>query len=147
MRITNLILAAPDLDFGIIQQRLMAEEFGPAFGKITIYTSDGDEALGLAEWLLKSLRFGRLNSRDIDTMTQEIFKRLGNVSIIKAPVSRESFGHDYFYSSPAVSSDLIKVILYQAPPGSKERPLIKDKNNFWLLKPDYLSAQQPLGLP
>ena len=35
-RIANLIMAAPDLDFGVMTQRLMAEKFGTAIGRITI---------------------------------------------------------------------------------------------------------------
>lgn len=34
-RIENLILAAPDLDFDIVRQRLMVEMIGPAFGQLT----------------------------------------------------------------------------------------------------------------
>jgi len=47
-------------------------------------------------------------------------------------------GHDYFHSHPAVSSDLINLILHKAPPGSKERPLKNLENNFWSLDSDYL---------
>lgn len=138
LRIENLILAAPDLDFGIIKQRLMAEQFGPAFGRITIYTSQEDSALGISQWLTNSLSFGRLNIKDVDKNEQNIFNSVGNVSLIKVPTSVNFIGHDYFHSNPAVSSDLINLILYNAAPGSKERPLKKLENNFWSLDSDYL---------
>ena len=32
LRIANLVLAAPDIDFDVVRQRLMAEKFGPAIG-------------------------------------------------------------------------------------------------------------------
>ncbi|MEP0355250.1 alpha/beta hydrolase [Paraglaciecola sp.] len=140
LRIENLILAAPDLDFGIIKQRLMAEQFGPAFGKITIYTSQEDSALGLSQWLTNTISFGRLNTQDINVNEREIFKAAGNVSLIKVPTSNSFIGHDYFHSNPAVSSDLINLILYNAQPGSERRPLFKIENNFWLLNMDYLIA-------
>lgn len=35
LRIANLVLAAPDLDFDIVRQRLIAEKFGPAIGQIS----------------------------------------------------------------------------------------------------------------
>ncbi len=139
--ITNLIFAAPDLDFGVIKQRLMAEQFGPAFGRITIYTSPGDTALGLSQWLMSSLRFGRLSSKDIGENERDIFNAIGNVSLVRVPKSSGFVGHDYFHSNPAVSSDLINLILYNAPPGSKERPLKKIENNFWSLAPNYLSKK------
>jgi esterase/lipase superfamily enzyme len=137
-RIENLILAAPDLDFGIIKQRLMAEQFGPAFGKITIYTSQEDSALGISQWLTNGLSFGRLNTKDVNVNEQNIFNSVGNVSLIKVPKSGSFIGHDYFHSNAAVSSDLINLILYKALPGSKERPLKKLKNNFWSLDSNYL---------
>lgn len=139
--ITNLILAAPDLDFGVIKQRLMAEQFGPAFGQITIYTSPGDTALGLSQWLMSSLRFGRLSSKDIGENERDIFQAIGNVSLVRVPKSRGFVGHDYFHSNPAVSSDLINVIKHNAPPGSEERPLKRIENNFWSLGPNYLSKK------
>jgi esterase/lipase superfamily enzyme len=138
LRIENLILAAPDLDFGIIKQRLMAEQFGPAFGKITIYTSKDDSALGISQWLTNGLSFGRLNTKDVNVNERNIFNSVGNVSLIKVPKSGGFIGHDYFHSNPAVSSDLINLILYKAAPGSKERPLKKLENNFWSLDFDYL---------
>lgn len=138
LRIENLILAAPDLDFGIIKQRLMAEQFGPAFGKITIYTSQEDSALGISQWLTNGLSFGRLNTKDVNMNERNIFHSVGNVSLIKVPKSGSFIGHDYFHSDPAVSSDLINLILHNAAPGSKERPLTKLENNFWSLSSDYL---------
>lgn len=138
LRIENLVLAAPDLDFGIIKQRLMAEQFGTAFGKITIYTSQEDSALGISQWLTNSLSFGRLNTKDINKNERNIFNAVGNVSLIKVPESESFIGHDYFHSNPAVSSDLINLILHKAPPGSKKRPLTHIENNFWLLDSDYL---------
>lgn len=138
LRIENLILAAPDLDFGIIKQRLMAEQFGPAFGKITIYTSQEDSALGISQWITNGLSFGRLNTKDVNVNEQNIFNSVGNVSLIKVPKSGSFIGHDYFHSNPAVSSDLINLILYKAAPGSKERPLKNLENNFWSLDSDYL---------
>ena len=49
-KIANLILAAPDLDYGVVRQRLLAEQFGTAFGQITVYTTSGDKALSLSQF-------------------------------------------------------------------------------------------------
>ena len=138
-KIANLILAAPDLNFGVIKQRLMAEQFGIGFGQITIYTSEGDSALGLAQFLMKGIRLGRVASLDIGLNERNIFERAGNVSLIKVPKSDTEFGHDYFYSNPAVSSDIIRIIQTQAKPGTKSRPLMLIENNFWSLPKNYLS--------
>lgn len=139
-KIANLILAAPDLNFGVIKQRLMAEQFGIGFGQITVYTSDGDNALGLAQFMMKGIRFGRVASLDIGLNERNIFERVGNVSLIKVPRSHEGkFGHDYFFSNPAVSSDIIRIIQTQAKPGTAPRPLTLIENNFWSLPANYLN--------
>ena len=89
---------------------------------------------------MNSLRFGRLKSKDVGLNEREIFQAVGNVSLIKVPKPSGFVGHDYFHSNPAVSSDLINLILYKALPGSKERPLMRIENNFWSLLSDYLST-------
>ena len=137
-KIANLILAAPDLNFGVIKQRLMAEQFGIGFGQITIYTSDSDKALGLAQFLMKGIRLGRVASLDIGLNERNIFERVGNVSLIKVPKSDTELGHDYFHSNPAVSSDIIRIIQTQAKPGTQSRPLRLIENNFWSLPLGYL---------
>jgi len=71
-RIENLILAAPDLDFGVIRQRLMSEAFGTAFGQITVYTTEGDKALTISQLLQRGVRFGLLASKDLDTRDRSI---------------------------------------------------------------------------
>ena len=65
LKIENLILAAPDLDFGVVRQRLIAERFGPAFGRITVYMNPGDDVLALAQMVMAGQRFGRLSFEDL----------------------------------------------------------------------------------
>ena len=48
LKIENLILAAPDVSFDIVGQRLVAERFGLAFGRLTVYINQSDDALKLA---------------------------------------------------------------------------------------------------
>ena len=139
LKIANLVLAAPDLDFGVIRQRLMAEQFGPAFGQITIYTSEKDKALGISQFLMSGLRFGRLKSTDIAHDDRDIFKRVGNVSFINVKGNSSFIGHGYFHQNPAASSDLLRLMQTQARPGSALRPLKHVENNFWELAPEYLS--------
>ena len=138
-RIANLIMAAPDLDFGVITQRLMAERFGPAIGQITIYTSEYDKALGISQFLMSGLRFGRVEAEDVQANERNIFAEVGNVSLVSVPKSRGFVGHGYFHSNPAVSADLIRLIRSNAPPGSAERPLMFVEGNFWSMEDDYLA--------
>ena len=132
-------MAAPDLDFGVITQRLMAERFGPAIGQITIYTSEYDKALGISQFLMSGLRFGRVEAEDVQANERNIFAEVGNVSLVSVPKSRGFVGHGYFHSNPAVSADLIRLIRSNAPPGSAERPLMFVEGNFWSMEDDYLA--------
>ena len=60
-KIANVVLIAPDLDFGVVMQRLVAEALGPAFGRITVYVNADDDAMSAANAMLGSrLRLGEL---------------------------------------------------------------------------------------
>ncbi len=131
LKIKNLVLAAPDLDFEVMQQRLMAEHFGPAIGNITIYTSRQDNALRLSQFLMSGLRFGRLSSKDVEANERKVFAAAGNVDFIQVPRSKRLIGHSYFHSNPVVSADLIQLIRKGASPGSPERGLYSLGGNFW----------------
>lgn len=130
-RIENLILAAPDLDFDVVRQRLMAEKIGPAFGQITVYTTDSDKALSLSQTLMSGTRFGRIRATDLDEQEQTIFKIVKNVAFIDVHGVRSLTGHAYYLSSPSTSSDIIRAISNGSKPGSPERPLTHRMLNFW----------------
>ena len=100
LRISNLILAAPDLDFGVVRQRLIAEKFGPAIGQITIYTTQADETLSISESLMSGRRFGRLDTSDLGATEQAIFAEVTNVNIIDVQGVDSFLGHSYFRDNP-----------------------------------------------
>jgi len=137
-KIANLILAAPDLDYGVIRQRLMAEAFATAIGQITVYSTSTDKALTISQALTRSIRFGLLASEDIDVRDRSILERVGNVDFIQAQNVRSFTGHDYFISNPAVSADLLTTIKDGAKAGSDMRPLVHEEGRFWLLPDGYL---------
>ena len=136
-RIANLVLAAPDLDFETVSQRLIAERFGPAFGRITIYTAQADRVLDVAERLFGGMRFGRLQKDDLDEREREIFRVVGNVNIIEVRGGTDTFRHGYFYSSLEASTDLVLVLRDGLEPGSPGRPLIHEQGNFWSIPRGY----------
>jgi len=136
-RIENLILAAPDLDFDIVRQRLIAERLGPAFGKVTVYTTDSDKALGLSQTLLGGTRFGQIRVEDLGEREQAIFKIVKNVSFIDVLGVQSFIGHAYYLDNPSTSSDIIRTINIGAKPGSPERPLNHRMLNFWEMPVEY----------
>lgn len=139
LKIENLVLAAPDIDYGIVKQRLIAEMFGPAFGKITIYMNENDSALGISQWLMKGVRFGRLKADEQGGREDHIFQNVKNVSFINVTGVKGGAGHGYFRSHPGVLSDIARVVTTDSEPGSAGRPLIHIQSNFWRLDRDYLN--------
>jgi esterase/lipase superfamily enzyme len=129
-RIENLIMAAPDLDFDIVRQRLMAEKFGPAFGEITVYTTDSDKALSLSQTLMSGTRFGRIRATDLGEQEQAIFRIVKNVAFIDVQGVRSFTGHAYYLGNPSTSSDIIRTINNGSRPGSPERPQPQRMLNF-----------------
>jgi len=145
LRIENLILAAPDLDFDIVRQRLMAEKFGPAFGQINIYTTQADRALELSETLMSGTRFGHIRTSNLDATDAAIFEAVKNVHIIsvrKAGI-RGFVGHDYFLTQPGASSDIILTLRKHLQPGDPGRPLVHQHDNFWVIPPGYPQPVAP----
>ncbi|WP_300548259.1 alpha/beta hydrolase [Roseovarius sp.] len=133
LRIENLILAAPDLDFGVVRQRLVAEKFGPAFGRITVYINPEDSALGLAQTLMTGTRFGRLSYSELEPNDREIFAQIGNVDFINVSAVTGKSSHGYFRNNPEVLMDIARVLQSDAPPDSPKRNLIHAEANFWRL--------------
>lgn len=137
LKIENLILAAPDLDFGIVTQRLIAEKFGPAIGQITVYMNQDDGALGLSQYLMSGLRFGKLAKKDLAENEQKIFEQVKNVNFINVEGVSSFLGHSYYRVHPGVLSDIVITIRDRLVPGDPARPLIHDQFNFWILPEGY----------
>jgi len=133
LKVENLILAAPDLDFSIARQRLIAERFGPAFGRVTVYINPGDGALGLAQVLLEGVRFGRISFDQLSPAEREIFAAIGNVHFINVSAEAGGSSHNYFRSNPDVLHDMAEVIVAGADPDDPARSLEPDAGNFWRL--------------
>jgi esterase/lipase superfamily enzyme len=136
-RIENLIMAAPDLDFDVVRQRLMAEKIGPAFGQITVYTTDTDKALAASQTLMGGTRLGQVRATDLGEQEQVIFTRVKNVAFIDVLGVRSFIGHAYYLDNPSTSSDIIRVLNDNYKPGSPGRPLEHRMLNFWDMPADY----------
>lgn len=142
-KLATMVLAAPDIDFDVLISRVVAEGLFMVPERLAIYVSEGDRAIGLSNWLFTSLkRLGRLQSADLSPEAIERLREFKHVEVIDARVSGYgSFGHDYFYSHPAASSDLILLLRDGKAAGAEEgRPLRRDEGAFWVLENDYPQA-------
>lgn len=137
LKLGTLIMSAPDLDFGIMQQRLVAEQFGAAFEQINVYVNSGDQALRLAQMFLSGQRFGRIRPEDLTDTLRQTFSRIGNVHFIGVEEARPRLGHGYFRDNPAVVSDIVLTLRYRVAPGDARRPMRQLDANFWSLHRNY----------
>ena len=129
-KIHNFILAAPDLDVQVAEQRIAGDKLELSVNRFTIYTSPNDKAISYAATFFASPR-GRVGTFGIDEMTGTIKAHFqsnkSNSAFInyagasKLPFDR--YGHSYFRNSPEVSSDLVLMLRDDLDPGTTGRPL------------------------
>ena len=107
-----------------------------------MYSSPGDEAIGIAEMLFASPR-GRLGTVAIDELNEAEIQRMkanaARVTVVNFEGESTGYGHDYFRTNPAVSSDLVLMIRYGLKPGEPGRPLEHIGLNFWRVPEGYPS--------
>jgi esterase/lipase superfamily enzyme len=145
-KIHNLVLAAPDLDVDVAEQRIAGDKLELSVNRFTIYTSPADKAIGIASKLFASPR-GRVGTfgfeKMSDTTKAHLQKPKTNFAIINFPGASgsrfDSYGHSYFRNAPAVSSDLVLMLRDDLDPGTAGRPLERIDLMFWRIPPGYPS--------
>jgi esterase/lipase superfamily enzyme len=145
-KLSNVVLAAADLDMEVVNQRLGAERIGLGIDRITIYVSQTDRAIGFSGCLFVSARrIGQMRPEDLTAEQRRDLEVGARTQIIDARVSTGLVGHSYFYSHPAVSADLVLLLRDNLEPGSPGRPLVKRGENFWEITEGYpmVSAGRP----
>jgi esterase/lipase superfamily enzyme len=147
LKLGNVVLAAPDLDFDVTQQRFGGERVYEGWELMTVYVSSKDRALGIAEWLFASpRRIGRFRPEHFDKAARERSKRIRNIDVVDARVRTDYLGHAYFLSNPATCSDVILALRYGRAPGAENgRPLTEVIPNFYILDDNY--PQKPAPMP
>ena len=146
-KIHNFVLAAPDLDRQVAQQRLIGDHLSHSAYRFTIYTSPADRAIGWADWLFASPK-GRTGTASVEEIPETSRAALegGNANFAyinfwsakdKSDSDADSFGHSYFRNAPTVSSDLILMLRDDLDPGPPGRPLEYLGFKFWRIPPGY----------
>jgi hypothetical protein len=130
-------MAAPDLDFAVVRQRLIAEGFGAAMGQTTVYMNRGDSALGISQRLMAGQRFGTLTQGRLKDADKEIFSEVKTVSFVNVEGVKGLTGHAYYRTNRNVLSDISRIIRDSPRPGSKLRPLTRLQGNFWNMSKEY----------
>ena len=145
LRLQNVVLAAPDLDLGVVLQRVASEHVAASAKRFTIYSSGNDKAISISELLFGGLaRIGQMSFLTASSERPEMIGRRpkGNVAFVEyTGENGGSAGQSYFRENPAVSSDLVLAIRYDRDPGAKNgRPLRHVEGSFWVIDDEYLSG-------
>ena len=144
LKLGMLVMAAADIDVGVMRQRMVAERVGQAFEQINIYANPDDQALRLSSIFGKATRIG---GRDVDSFTPEdlaSFERIGTVNTILVQEAGGRYGHSYFRDNPAVLSDIVLALRSRSLPGTAFRPLDSELGSVvWTLHPDYPADPLP----
>ncbi len=137
MKTGTLILAAPDLDVGVVRQRLVSERFSEAFEQVNIYVNPDDVALRLSSFLTKHPRIGAATTEDFKIGEVQGLRKQELIHIIRVEETASGDSHSYFRGNPAVLSDIVLALRTRAFPGGTLRPLEEDPDAIWRLHPNY----------
>lgn len=98
-KISNLILASPDLDVGVFRRQI--EDMGPKRPQITLFTAQHDRALQLSRFISRGgTRLGGIDPTQEEYRTQ--FAGLSGITVIdlSAINAGDRINHDLFAASP-----------------------------------------------
>jgi esterase/lipase superfamily enzyme len=147
LKINNIVLMAPDVDVDVAAAKMEIINSDPDLptrratpqlprffqGRLTIYASPEDRALGTSQFLFRSTaRVGQLSRDMMSERGLTLFEIWGGLDVVLVKEQRtDRFGHSYFVSNPEVSSDIIQLIRYGRKPEEPGRPLKKIAPSVW----------------
>jgi len=139
LKIGNVVLAAADIDVEVASQRFVAERVTLGLRRATVYVSQDDIVIRFARWLFESIRrLGRILPTDVTDSHKKRLAVIDRVDIVHTRKRDGFLGHEYFHSSPEVSSDLILLLRDNLRPGGENgRPLEKLTTRFWAIRDGY----------
>jgi len=140
-KLGQLIYVAGDVERQLLSMYIADGLLDP-FEGLTSYMSETDQALKASDTIHKYPRIGQ--PWKLDEQTPEMIDFIENnrnkltfVDVTGAPGANQGNGHEYFRSSPWVSSDIIAVLLMDMTP--EERGLVhKDGLVYWSFPDDYI---------
>ncbi|HEY7090665.1 MAG TPA: alpha/beta hydrolase [Tepidisphaeraceae bacterium] len=148
LKLGSLVLAAPDIDLDVLIQRAVTIRLGQIPEHTTVYICAKDQALGISNWLFGgTTRFGRVRADMFGPDELALLRESKTVQIVDCHIADPGpYGHSYFHSNPAVSSDLILLMRYGLLPGP-QRPLQTEPSGFWILDDKYPGPITPPSQP
>jgi len=139
-----VILAAPDIDIQIAQQRIRPDQVQRIIERFTLYLSPDDEALGIAEFLFRGVaRLGATGEADVTPeQTAALHANLLGIDAIEVKAKkRGAHGHTHWIDNPAVLSAIILILRDDRDPGRAQgRPMVRSESGLWEIHDGYPGA-------
>jgi len=137
-RIGRVILVASEIDRQLVGAYL-AEGLMNIPTSLTVYLSGNDKALDMSKRVFRRERLGQVLSEELEPNVIRYLNdtpELQLIDVSKTEGATEGNGHDYFRTSPIVSSDILVSLMYDLEP--HERGLVKSVNvPIWTFPEDY----------
>ena len=146
LKLGNVILTGSDVDPNIVGGYL-ADGALRGLDSLTIYQSQADGALNWSRRVFGRSRTGQV----VDDVNPAAVKYLSDnpklrvIDVTEAEGGTDSGGHNYFRSSPWVSSDVLMTLMFDLTP--EQRGLVRnDEAPTWRFPSDYVERlRQALG--
>ena len=139
-----------DIDVDVLIQQAVTVRLGRVPERTVIYVCAKDEALSLSNWLASGTsRLGAVRSDMFSPDELELLRTNKTLELIDCQISDPgAYGHSYFHSNPAVSSDLIMLLRYGRPAGAEHgRPMRVEQSGFWVIDDKYVPTPGPSAAP
>jgi len=137
-RIGRVILVASEIDRQLVGAYL-AEGLMNIPTSLTVYLSGNDKALDMSKRVFRRERLGQVLSEELEPNVIRYLNDTPELQLIDVSQTEgvtEGNGHDYFRTSPVVSSDILVSLMYDLEPN--ERGLVKPVNvPIWTFPEDY----------
>jgi len=139
LKLSNLVLLAPDIDASVASQRVIAEALTFSLERITVYTNNQDGAIAAATKLFASnQRLGNYDVGDVTERQKESMKRFKNYDIIFYSGEGGGLLEHSYYRSPAMLADYFLLLEGKKPGASNGRPLEPLGEYMWGIDDNYL---------
>lgn len=111
-KLSTVVLAAPDFDIGLFEQRVLQEGVLEVTPRTVLFISDEDAKLMADGWMHGGTRVGQAHLEDVAHLAQD---RAGLEIFDSAPLRRGG-RHDHHLAAPDSFAHLLRVLVDQPPP-------------------------------
>jgi len=137
LKLGHVMLIGSDMDGAIFASNIR-EGMLDIVDDLSVYVSDSDSAVAVAEWLFDWGRLGQV-SREMSAPVRNFLEanpKLRVIDVTGAADADAGNGHGYFRDSPWVSSDILMTLMYDLSP--EERGLARNvEMPIWEFPADY----------